>query len=101
ANLRMWVDGPNRRPDEVDPDVRRFVGEMQRRALELQIPVWDDAEEELLVLDVASRLDDLHVLTLVLVGAEDVADMHEIAGQLVAAVGGVGQAKSTGAAPVA
>jgi 3-oxoadipate enol-lactonase len=34
ANLRMWVDGPNRSPDEVDASVRRFVGEMQRRALD-------------------------------------------------------------------
>jgi 3-oxoadipate enol-lactonase len=26
VNLRMWVDGPNRRPDEVDPSVRSFSG---------------------------------------------------------------------------
>ena len=33
--MRMWVDGPSRSPDEVDPDVRRKVAEMQRRAIEL------------------------------------------------------------------
>ena len=35
TNLRMWVDGPGRSPEDVDPDVRRRVGEMQRRAFEL------------------------------------------------------------------
>ena len=37
-NLRTWVDGPHRGPDEVDPAVRTHVGEMQRRALEVQAP---------------------------------------------------------------
>ena len=31
----MWVDGPRRSPEDVDPDLRRRVGEMQRRAFEL------------------------------------------------------------------
>jgi pimeloyl-ACP methyl ester carboxylesterase len=35
-NLRMWVDGPGRTPADVDPAVRAAVGEMERRALELQ-----------------------------------------------------------------
>ena len=52
ANLRMWVDGPNRRPDEVEPSLRSFVGKMQRRALELQASMRDEVEEELLVPDV-------------------------------------------------
>ena len=40
-NLRMWVDGPRRTPEDVDPEVREAVRVMQRRALELQAPVWD------------------------------------------------------------
>ena len=36
VSLRTWVDGPRRSPDEVDPEVRARVGEMQRRAYELQ-----------------------------------------------------------------
>ena len=35
VNMRMWVDGPSRSPDEVDPEVRRKVAEMQRRAIEI------------------------------------------------------------------
>jgi 3-oxoadipate enol-lactonase len=81
-NLRMWVDGPRRRPDEVDPELRARVGAMQRRALELQLPVGDGAEEELLVPDLAERLGEIAVPTLVLVGEEDLPDMHAIAERL-------------------
>ena len=42
VNLRMWFDGPRRSAEEVDPALRARVGEMQRRALELQLPVGDD-----------------------------------------------------------
>jgi pimeloyl-ACP methyl ester carboxylesterase len=88
ANLRMWVDGPNRRPEEVDPSVRSFVGEMQRHALELQAPLWEEVQEELLVPDVGSRYVELRIPTLVLVGSEDVSDIHEIADRLVSGIPG-------------
>ena len=100
ANLRMWVDGPRRRPHEVDPDVRRVVGEMQRRAFELQLPVWEKAEEQLLVPDVGSRLAELRVPTLVLVGGEDVSDMHEISARLAAEIPGARKEEIAGAAHV-
>jgi pimeloyl-ACP methyl ester carboxylesterase len=48
ANLRTWVDGPRRRPEDVDPQVRALVAGMQRRAFEVQLAVEED-EEELLV----------------------------------------------------
>src|SRR4051794_24141984 len=35
VNLRAWVDGPSRARDAVDPEVRAFVGRMQRDAFEL------------------------------------------------------------------
>jgi 3-oxoadipate enol-lactonase len=81
-NLRMWVDGPRRKPEDVDPTVRERVAKMQRRAIELQLPVGDDAEEELLVPDLVQRLGEIDLPTLVLVGDEDMPDMHEIADQL-------------------
>ena len=56
ANLRMWVDGPERRADEVDPALRERVGEMQRRAFELQLPVIETADEEALAGDLAGAL---------------------------------------------
>jgi pimeloyl-ACP methyl ester carboxylesterase len=77
ANLRMWVDGPYRGPEAVDPAVRATVGEMQRRAFELQLPVADQAEEELLVSDLDERIGEIRAPTLVLVGQADVSDVHE------------------------
>jgi 3-oxoadipate enol-lactonase len=73
---------------EVEPSVRSFVGKMQRRAMELQAPMWDEVEEELLVPDVGSRYAEVGVPTLVLVGSEDVSDMHEIADRLTSGIPG-------------
>jgi 3-oxoadipate enol-lactonase len=58
ANLRLWVDGPRRAPADTDPAVRKLVGVMQRRALELQAPVWGVLEDriQLLVPDLPSGL---------------------------------------------
>jgi 3-oxoadipate enol-lactonase len=82
VSLRTWVDGPRRTPEDVDPDVRSRVAEMQRRAFELQVPLEDEAEEELLVEEVAQRLGEIRAPTLVLVGEEDVPDLHAIADRL-------------------
>jgi 3-oxoadipate enol-lactonase len=82
VNLRMWVDGRRRPPSAVDPTVRERVGEMQRRAFQLQVPVGDQAEEEALAPDVAARLDEIRAPALVLVGEEDATDFHHIAERL-------------------
>jgi 3-oxoadipate enol-lactonase len=87
-NLRTWVDGPRRSSEDVDPAVRERVGEMQRRAFELQLPVGDEAEEELLVPDLAQRLGEIGAPTLVVVGEEDVPYMHAIAERLVREIPG-------------
>jgi 3-oxoadipate enol-lactonase len=81
VSLRTWVDGPHRRPEDVDPDVRRRVAEMQRRAYELALGIEED-EEELLVEDLADRLGEVRAPTLVVVGEEDQPDMHAIAERL-------------------
>jgi 3-oxoadipate enol-lactonase len=82
VSLRTWVDGPRREPEDVDPAVRERVGEMQLRAYELQVPVGEAAEEELLVSDLAARLGEVKVPTLILVGDEDVPDMQTITERL-------------------
>jgi 3-oxoadipate enol-lactonase len=88
ANLRMWVDGPGRKPADVDPAVREAVREMQLRALELQAPVWAELDEELLVEDIVARLGEVRVPTLVLVGEEDVADIHTVGERLALEIPG-------------
>jgi pimeloyl-ACP methyl ester carboxylesterase len=85
-NLRMWVDGPRREAEDVDPGVRAAVAEMQLRALELQAPHWERLAEDLLVPDVAERLDQVQAPTLVLVGEEDVDDMQLLAKRFAAKI---------------
>jgi pimeloyl-ACP methyl ester carboxylesterase len=82
ANLRMWVDGPRRGADEVDPGLRRRVGGMQRRAFELQLPVIETADEKALVEDLTGALSEIRAPTLTLVGELDAADMRDIAALL-------------------
>jgi pimeloyl-ACP methyl ester carboxylesterase len=86
VTLRTWVDGPRRRPEDVDPAVRARVAEMQRRAYELQLPVWETAEEEPLISDLSERLGEVEARTLVVVGDEDLPDIHEIADRLVSEI---------------
>ena len=99
-NLRMWVDGPRRKPADVDPVVRETVRAMTRRALELQAPVWADFDEELLVPDVSDRLGEIAVPTLVLAGEEDVEDIHAVAARLAAEIPGARSATIAGTAHV-
>ena len=86
VNLRTWVDGPDRSPDEVDPEVRRKVAEMQRRAFELAL-ACPEAQEEALVLDVGDRLGEISVPTLAIVGEHDVQDVHVVAERLESEIG--------------
>jgi 3-oxoadipate enol-lactonase len=77
--LRTWVAGPGRELEDIDPDVRARVAEMQRRAFELQAV---EPDEELLVEDVTQRLGGIAAPTLVLVGEEDQPDIRAIAERL-------------------
>ena len=82
-NLRAWVDG-NRPPDAIDPEVRGFIGEMQREAFEL--PEWDPdgAPEHELRPPAAGRLRELTCPVLVVVGEADDAAIRSVAERIVA-----------------
>jgi 3-oxoadipate enol-lactonase len=86
VNLQTWVDGPDRSPDEVDPEVRNKVAEMQRRAFELAL-ACPEAQEEALVLDIGDRLGEISVPTLAIVGEHDVRDVHVVAERLEREIG--------------
>ncbi|MDX6552277.1 MAG: 3-oxoadipate enol-lactonase [Gaiellales bacterium] len=98
-NVRYWVVGSGRAPDDVDPAVRDRVREMQRRAFELQLAA-PGADEELLVGDLAARVGEISVPTLVLVGEHDSVDMHRIADGLVAEISGARSERMEGTAHV-
>jgi pimeloyl-ACP methyl ester carboxylesterase len=94
VNVRFWVDGPGRRPDEVDPDVRRRAHAMQLRALELQVPAYERNGdlEELLVPDAGERLGEVRRPSLVVVGEADQPDIHAIGERLAAGIPGARKA---------
>lgn len=71
VNLRAWVDGPRRGSDAVAPELRAFVGRMQREAFE--IPEWDadEAPEHELAPSAAGRLREIACPVLVVVGESD------------------------------
>lgn len=74
-NLRLWVDGIHRQADEVNPAVRKKVGQMQREIFQLDIP--DDVEEIGLEAAANGRLAEITVPTLVLVGELDLPEKVE------------------------
>lgn len=83
--MRMWVDGPRRPPEHVDPQVRRRVAEMNglllRREHEKRL-----AQPQPLDPPAVSRLGDIHVPALVIIGDEDVADIQHASDQIAASI---------------
>jgi len=99
-NLRMWVDGPSRGPDEVDPDVRERVREMQRRAFEVQLPVPEAGPDSPFEPPATARLDEVQCPTLVVVGELDQPDILRIADLLAEGIPGARKAFIPGTAHV-
>lgn len=85
ANLRLWLAGPRRELDAVDPHLRELVAEMQRQAFRLS-KGHDDLRADRLDPPASARLAEVRVPTLVLTGDEDVEDIHSIADRLERAI---------------
>ena len=100
VNMRMWVDGPSRSPDEVDPEVRSKVAEMQRRAIEIYLEAGEDGQPQPLAEDWGDRLGEISVPTLVVVGDLDRPEMLEIADRLEAEIPNARRETIEGAAHV-
>ena len=83
--LRMWVDGPDRGPEEVDPEMRERVRDMNAALF-----VRDDDAGEEIPLDppVAERLAEISVPTLIVYGDKDVMDVRQAAEPLATAIPG-------------
>jgi 3-oxoadipate enol-lactonase len=89
ACVRLWVDGPNRSPDDVDAGTRAAATAMVLRSYEMQEGAWEGgADEEGLDPPVGGRLGEIRCPTLVLVGEEDVVDMQAIAAHVADSVEG-------------
>jgi 3-oxoadipate enol-lactonase len=77
--LTMWVDGPYRKPEEVNPLVRENVREMVTRSLGLSrlAPNSKGLEPPAI-----GRLSEVHLPTLIVLGEKDAPDIHAI-GKLI------------------
>ncbi len=78
-NLRFWVDGPHRQPDQVDPDVRELVRAMQMAAFEVPEPEGPEVDEIEPDPPAITRLAELTMPTLVLCGELDLPEKIETA----------------------
>ncbi len=88
VNLRVWVDGNHRTADQVDPEVRERLRDMQRRAFDVQMAEPDAGPEEPFDPPASSRLAEIDCPVLVLVGDLDQPVILEVADQLAAGVSG-------------
>jgi pimeloyl-ACP methyl ester carboxylesterase len=91
ANLQMWLAGPRRPLDAIDPSVRELVAEMQRDAFVLQ-KGHDDVRVVRLDPPPKQRLGEIRVPTLIVTGDDDVQDIHVIANKLGAEIPGAQRA---------
>lgn len=83
-NLRLWVDGPQRTPDQVDLDVREAVRQMQLAIFRKKIP--NDVEEIDLNPPAIGRLSEITVPTLILVGDLDLEEKVALSARLAAEI---------------
>ncbi|MCM0674581.1 alpha/beta hydrolase [Micromonospora phytophila] len=83
GEVRFWVVGPGRRPEDVDPELVAFAQEMDQRALaaELALSAVDVAE---LDPPAIGRLAELRMPVLVNAGAADVPDISRLADRIAA-----------------
>jgi pimeloyl-ACP methyl ester carboxylesterase len=79
AFQRSWTDGPQRAPEEVDPEVREKVRMMARNGIEHAM------EGRMIDPPAIDRLDELTLPMLMVVGELDLPGIHEIAEMVVAA----------------
>jgi 3-oxoadipate enol-lactonase len=83
-NVRMWVDGPKRTPDQVNPAIRRCIYDMQYHAF--TVPQPQSAEEIALQPPAMARLTEIGVPTLIIVGDYDLPDKLSHAEELATIV---------------
>jgi pimeloyl-ACP methyl ester carboxylesterase len=76
--LELWVDGPGRLPQAVNPTIRQRVRDMNTALFE-RIPEHEAAEESPLTPPAIDRLGEISTPTLIIVGDLDVPDVHSMA----------------------
>jgi 3-oxoadipate enol-lactonase len=85
AEVDLWVIGPDREPDDVDPELLAFATEMDRHALAAEAALTKVPIRALAPAAIG-RLAQISVPTLVAVGAGDVSDIRRLADRIAAEV---------------
>jgi pimeloyl-ACP methyl ester carboxylesterase len=93
--LRLWIDGPERTPDQVDARVRERVREMNAHNWAIATDAGIPSELEVPAIE---RRGEIRAPTLVVVGDRDVRDIGRVADLLVAGIPGARRAVIAGAA---
>jgi pimeloyl-ACP methyl ester carboxylesterase len=84
---RIWIDGPFRQPDQVDPGVRKRAAEMNRIGLANDTFRKVDASPlNPLNPPAAQRLNEVHVPTLIIAGGLDDPEILRVADVMEAAI---------------
>lgn len=99
VTVRFWVDGEGRRPEDVDPAVRRAVHAMQLAAYGHMLAA-DEVEELPTVEDLADRVAEIAAPTLLILGEHDRADIAAAVEWLHQAIAGSRLERIPGAAHV-
>jgi len=86
--VRMWVDGPHRTPDQVDSQVRERVREMNKRIFE-RGSEFEATQNQPIDPPAAGRLREVHAPTLVVVGSGDQPDVVANAAYLADGANGI------------
>ncbi|MEO6892293.1 MAG: alpha/beta hydrolase [Ktedonobacteraceae bacterium] len=94
---RMWIDGPERTPEQVDPVVRKLVYDWNRHNFDLMLREGQ-AEPVTPEPPAITRLSEIAVPTLVIVGDKDLRDMQNIADRLAQEIKGAQKAVIPGVA---
>ena len=92
--LRLWVDGPHRSSDMVNPTVRERVREMNTAVFASPQP----GTSQRLQPPATGRLGEIHAPTLVIYGDGDIGDVTATASRLTNGIAGARQAVFPGAA---
>ncbi len=94
-SLRLWTDGPQRTPDQVDSRIRGRIRAMTVHTFDL--PDVDDVAQPLDP-PALGRLAEIHVPALFVVGDQDVADILKISDLFMTQVSGARRAIIPGTA---
>lgn len=87
--IRLWIDGPHRQPDQVNPDVRRRAAEMNRIPVEHRTFFLANTQPfEPLDPPAIARLNTITAPTLVMAGALDNSEIVRAANVMASAIPG-------------